>query len=320
MSNLQKIFFSELKASLPADALFSNQIASLLGISRSEAYNKISAKSGLTLQQMDSLCKHFNFYFQINPPAQTSSCRIHFTPFHQGKANMERYITSLYEDLIKLQAGGLQKLTCSTDDIPIFHLFKYPQLTAFKLFFWNSRISNKAEVFTAASLKTPKYKKLLNTAYQMYEIYQDIPCVEIWNSSATLISLDQIRHAFENNMITDKRLRQTICDQLMLVLHDVEGYAIHSCKQGESKPPFEWYYCDVVSNVAFLADMEDSRACFLRFNTFNNMKSTDESICDEVDFWLQFLLNESVGFSGQGSHLRNKYLLSLRKQIEDLPV
>ena len=319
MENLQTAFFDSVKAKLPASQLLANEIAQVLGISKAEAYNKIKGSSGLTLHQIEIICKAFNCHFEINPPSDKTSSRFRFTPFHTGKVDMLQYITGLNTQVNTLVKNGLQKLSCSTDDIPFFHLFKYPELTAFKLFFWNTRISSTSSPKSTPTFSSKnKDKKTIAAAYALYELYQNIPCLEIWNNSDTLIILEQMRYAFANNLVTDKKLKQAICDQLMLVLHDVEGYAINKTKNKESSASFDWHYCEVVSNVSYLATLENSQACFLRFNTFNNLESADANICHEVNTWLQSLLKESVGFSGQGSNMRNKYLLSLRKQIEAL--
>ncbi len=319
MENPQTAFFDSVKARLPASQLLANEIAQVLGISKAEAYNKIKGSSGLTLHQIEIICNAFNCHFEINPPSDKTSSRFRFTPFHTGKVDMLQYITGLGTQMNALVKNGLQKMSCSTDDIPFFHLFKYPELTAFKLFFWNSRISSSAgNKATPTFTNKNKNKKTIAAAYSLYEVYQNIPCLEIWNNSDTLIILEQMRYAFTNNLVADKKLRQEICNQLMLVLHDIEGYAISKAKNKESLATFDWHYCEVVNNVSYLATLKNSQACFLRFNTFNNLESGDANICKEVDNWLQSLLKESVGFSGQGSNMRNKYLLSLRKQIEEL--
>lgn len=319
MENLQTAFFENVKAKLPASQLMAHEIARILSISKAEAYNKIKGSSGLTLHQLEILCKAFDCHFEINPPADKVSSRFTFTPFHTGKIDMLQYVTGLNKQVKTLVNNGLQKLSCSTDDIPFFHLFKYPELTAFKLFFWNTRISAAtAQKAAPAFSSKSKDKKSIAAAYTLYGLYQDIPSLEIWNNSDTLIILEQMRYAFANNLVTDKKLMQAICDQLMLVLHDIEGYAINKTKNKDGQATFDWHYCEVVSNVSYLATLENSQACFLRFNTFNNLESGDNNICNEVNTWLQSLLKESVGFSGQGSNMRNKYLLSLRQQIEML--
>lgn len=102
------------------------------------------------------------------------------------------------------------------------------------------------------------------------------------------------------------------------MLNDIESYAIQRSKNTRENISFEWYQCDVVGNVTYLADTPGKQYSFLRFNTFNNFQTDDKQLCEEVDMWLHALLNNSTGFSGQGSRQRNLYLQHTKQTIERL--
>jgi hypothetical protein len=198
-------------------------------------------------------------------------------------------------------------------------MFKYPELAAFKLHFWDSRTSksgtNKPEqIFDFKKVR----KKDIQNAFKIHKTYLAIPSMEIWTKSYLLITPDQIKYSYESKLIKDAALGKAICDQLLETLSDIEKYALNRSKSMDSPVPFEWYQCDVVGSVTFLADLPDKQYTFLRFNTFNNFQSDDSQLCKEVEMWLLSLLNNSTGFSGQGSRQRNFYLHDARKTIEGL--
>ncbi len=161
-------------------------------------------------------------------------------------------------------------------------------------------------------------KKDILAAYQLYKIYQAIPCVEIWTKSNLLITIDQIRYAAETHGLKDKKSGRLICEQLIAALNDIESYAIRSSKTEDGKALFDWYYFDLIGSVTYLAETDGKKFCFLRFNTFNNLQSDDEALCEEVDMWLQSLLNDGTGFSGHASNHRNTYLQGVVKTCEEL--
>jgi hypothetical protein len=318
-NNAQAAFFKQFKDRLPPQSLIANELADSLRISKSEAYNKLKGNSGLTLQQLELLCNKYDINFEIKPATTLNSCNVRFTPFHTGQVSISIYIERLNYQIQQVAMKGLKKLTCSTDDIPFFHLFKYRELTAFKLHFWNSRIytqrKNKPEqVFEFKKAN----KKDISNAYELYRLYQQIPSTKIWTKSELLIIVDQLRYAIESKLISDKKLQGIICQQLLEVLNDIEGYAIDGIKNKIYNTAYDWFYCDVVGNVSYLAEREDNDYCFLRFNTFNNFESSDSSLCTEVRMWLNSLLNDAVGFSGQGSKHRNIYLENVRRNIQTL--
>ncbi|MEO6868800.1 MAG: hypothetical protein ABI168_04090, partial [Ginsengibacter sp.] len=141
--SLQTDFLQKICGRIKVGALPANEIAWLLQISNSEAYNKMSGKSALTLTQVQLLCKKYGVIFEISKAARNTRARVSYTPFHTGKISVGDYLASLNQFMSTLKAQNVKKLTCATDDIPFFHLFKYPELTAFKLYFWQSRIPDK---------------------------------------------------------------------------------------------------------------------------------------------------------------------------------
>ena len=316
-SHIQTDFFKQAKQKIGSTTLPANEIASLLKISRSEAYNKISGKSQLTLNQLYTLCKKYNIRFEIPNKQQLNSCNISYTPFHSGNISISDYIKSLNVFIEEMASKQIINLSCATDDIPFFHLFKYPELTAFKMHFWDNRILKYGENNAEKCFDFKKYnKKDIKVAYQLYNNYQNIPSTEIWTKSYLLITPDQIKYAQESQLIKDSGLGKIICDQLLSTLTDVEKYAVKRTKKNDV--PFEWYQCDVVGSVTYLVETLEGKNCFLRFNTFNNFQTTDDKVCKEVQMWLNSLLNNSTGFSGHGSRQRNIYLQNARKTIEDL--
>ena len=318
-NSTQERFFEELKKNIPSNNLLANVLESSLGISKSEAYNKLKGNSSLTISQIEFLCNKYNIHFEINPQASTDSCIIKFTPFHTGNMNISEYMNSLKKVMEDLCKSGITKMICATDDIPFYHLFKYPELAAFKLHFWDNKIIKyKRNQENAIFDFTKANKKDIRTAFELHKIYQSIPSVEIWTKSHLLITIDQIKFAAESHILKDKKIGKIFCEQLIETLKDIESYAIKSSKTENTQTPFDWYSCDVIGNVTYLAELPKKNICFLRFNTFNSIQSEDESLCAEVNMWLQSLLNDATGFSGHGTKHRNAYLQSAIKTCTDL--
>jgi transcriptional regulator with XRE-family HTH domain len=318
-SDIQVDFFKKLKQKKGADILLAEEVASALKISKSEAYNKISGKSALTLQQLQHLCTVYNVSFELNPNPKVDTCIVQYTPFHTGQISITQYLERMNNNMRGLVQAGVQKMSCATDDIPFYHMFKYPELAAFKLFYWQNRMGNNRksgaeETFEARSIN----KKDIEAAFQLHKIYLNIPSVEIWTKPHLLIIMDQIRYVKESGLLKDKGLAEMICNQLEAVMDDVELFAIQRSKSATENISFDWYHCDVVGNVAYLAETGTKNFCFLRFNTFNHFQTDNEALTREVRLWLDSLLNDATGFSGQGSKHRNVYLQKTRQACKEL--
>lgn len=305
MEKIQADFLSRVAARLGKSKLMAHELAEALGVSKSEAYNKVNGRSFLTTSQILKLCDLYDVDFYIHGQKNIATAAVNFTPFHATELTVEDYINRLGLFLQKIAIAKQKKLTCATDDIPVFHLFKYPEITAFKLHFWNARVTkNKTFEF---DFSWPD-KKILRSAEQLHSLYQSIPCVEIWTKSSLLNTVDQIKYAFEARIIKDKALGKLICQQLRATLEDIELYAVTRSKSLHQPALFEWYFYDIIGCITYLAETDGDMNTFLRFNTFNTLQAQNGPLCNEVRHWLDNLIQDSTGFSGQGSIQRNRYL------------
>lgn len=315
MEQLQVNFFKHLSQKLAENRKMSDELVELLGISKGEAYKKIKTKSLLTISQIKLLCDKFQVSFTIEGKENRSSANINFTAFHSGKIEVKDYIRSLEKFLGNIAASSNRKLSCATDDIPIFHLFQYPELTAFKLHFWQMRIIDQAPFKLNLNDWGPS---ILQPAARMHELYQTIPSVEVWTKTSLLNTLDQIKYAAEAKIITDKKVGRLICTQLRSALADIEMYAVNRNKLSKEDVVFDWYFYDIIGTITYLAEMDGELSTFIRFNTFNTIQEQNGPLCTEVKHWLENLIKDATGFSGQGSVQRNKYLAAAYDQCDEM--
>jgi hypothetical protein len=315
MEQIQANFFKHIAKKSTSGKKLSDELVVLLGISKGEAYKKINSKSLLTIPQIKVLCDHFKTSFTIQGNENRSSSNINFTPFHTGKVRVKDYINSLEKFLITIASAKVSKLTCATDDVPIFHLFQYPELTAFKLHFWQMRIIDNAPFkFNMNDWDA----SVLQHAAKLHDLYQTIPSVEVWTKTSLLNTLDQIKYAAEAKIITDKKVGKLICNQLRSALSDIELYAINRNKSAKKEVSFDWYFYDIIGTITYLAEMDGELETFIRFNTFNTIQEENGPLCTEVKHWLENLIKDAVGFSGQGSVQRNKYLAAAYDQSDEM--
>lgn len=313
MQQPQTEFLKQLHGKLPANQKLADAIADILAISKSEAYKKITGKALLTLPQIQLLCDHFNVNFAIHGQQNRNSSIISFAPFHTGKIGVKQYVSSLEKFLQEIAESNQRKLLCATDDIPLFHLFQYPELTAFKLHFWQMRVIDKAPFKFKMNDWVPS---VLNPAAHMHELYLQIPSVEVWTKTSLLNTLEQIKYAAETGIITDKKFGRLICAQLREALSNIEVYAVNRSKQLNNEVLFDWYFYDIIGTITYLAEMDGRLATYVRFNTFNTIREENGPLCTEVNHWLHSLIQDATGFSGQGSVQRNKYLAKAFEQCD----
>jgi hypothetical protein len=298
MKEIQKNFLIAVGKKLGSEKLVATELMATLGISKSLAYSKIAGESLLTTLQIEVLCKKFGLNFSIIGTEKKADSEVSFMHLYHNSVSIKDYVKSLQNILETIITADDKKLSCATDDIPFFHLFKYPEITSFKLHFWNSRVhKNEQHRFDFA---WPN-KEVLQITNNIYELYQSIPSVEVWTQNSLMNTVAQIKYAVASKLLTDKGLGKTICQQLRHTLQDIERYAIHHKKGIDNNVPFDWYYHNIIGCISYLAETDGNKTVFLRFNTFNNMHGYNNPLCDEVKNWMDSLIKDSTSFNFEGS-------------------
>jgi len=312
MDNQQVLFFQAIKAALPEYQNLALSVAEELGISTNEAYKKIRGDSNLTFQQIIKLSDCFDIPFLYNPK-QSLSVTFSYLSVNED-LDMIGYLQNLLDNIKAIKNSNKKHITITTDDIPLFHFFKYPELTSFKLFFWANSANNLGIPFSASFLSD----EIIKISHELHATYLEIPSTEIWSKDTITGTLEQIRYAFEAGHLADTELAIKIVEQVRYCLTDMNMYAISSKKTIDPNHTFNWYSCDVLGSIAYLVDFKDRMTCYNRFNTFNYLRTEDQAYCKQTKQWMQGLIMKSVSFSGQGEKHRNKYLYNAFAECDKL--
>lgn len=293
--------------------MLADVVASILGISLNEAYKKMRGTSALSFAQTDLLCQKLNFSFCFQADNRET---ISFSSLKSASSgpNLKTYLADLLFQLENIHKQKTKHIKLTTDDIPLFHFFKYPELTAFKIFFWGDSLEANNNSFSTFNLdeETLAVTKKLNT------LYLEIPTTEVWSKDTVSGTVEQIRYAFEAGYLPNKESILKILEQLKSCLTDINMYAISKKKTIDPAHIFNWYSCDVLGSICYLVDVAGTLTCFNRFNTFGYLKTQNIPYCEETDKWMDRLINKSTSFSGHGEKQRNKFLYTSYAAIDRL--
>ncbi|WP_421941031.1 helix-turn-helix domain-containing protein [Pedobacter sp.] len=310
--NQQIDFFNRIKSVIPDYQNLAQTVAEVLEVSTNEAYKKIRGNSTLNLQQIVKLSDNFGVPF-LYKPDQLPTVTFDYLSVDQEIPNMLLYLKDLLKNLQKIHQSKSKHITITTDDIPLFHFFKYPELTCFKLFYWSDSVMNTDTKFDPGIFT----EEIINLAKELHQLYLEIPCTEIWAKDTVHGTIEQIRYAHEAGYISSP-LAEQIIEQVRYCLTDMNMYAIASKKTIDPSHTFTWYNCDVLGSISYLIDFKDNMACYNRFNTFNYLRTEDQPYCLQTRKWMQGLIMKSVSFSGQGEKHRNKFLYHAFTECDNL--
>jgi hypothetical protein len=317
----QLILMQRLKDALPANISLVDELADLLQISNDSSYRRMRGETALSIEEISAICKHFKLSFDafINSN-DDNAVSFKYNKMDSDNDAFKTYFKSIKQDLDKLMKFTDKEVIFAAEDIPIFHHFSQPELTAFKMFYWNKSILN------AKDFEDKKYDnnliddELKSIAADIFDQYSKVPSIEIWSDDTANSTIKQIEFYWEAGIFKSKDDALLICDQVSKMLERIKRQAELNIKLDANDKPtstennYALYHSDVmIGNNCVLVTTSGIKSTYLSYHTFNTILTNNAGFCNETDLWLKNLIRKSNLISGVAEKQRYRYF----KRIED---
>lgn len=322
---VQKSFIEKIKQMIPPNFSLVDELADLLEVSTDSAYRRIRGETALSIDEVTKICNKYKISFDTFTGDSAGTVAFNYTPIKANEKNFELYLKGILADLKKIQSFEKKQIVFAAEDIPLFHYFSFPELTAFKLFYWNKSIVN------APSLQDKKFdtahvdKTLTETAKQIIETYITIPSIEIWSEETVNVLIKQIAFFWESGVFKNKKDALTICEEFEAMIKLIRKQAEHSSKfikeekWAENEGNFQLYNSEVtIGNNCILVTLGDVKVTYMSHHTFNSMYTTNTEFCKDTDEWLKNLIKKSLPISGVAEKQRFQFFNKIENSLEKL--
>lgn len=314
-------FMAKIKNMIPPNMALVDELADLLQMSNDSAYRRIRGETALTIDEISLICSRYRISFDtLSESEKSGAVSFNYRPLENNELNFESYLQNILSDLKKLQAFDNKQIIFAAEDIPIFHYFSFPELTAFKMFYWNKSIlgvpSLEGKKFETAHVS----KKNIETARQILEAYITIPSVEIWTEDTVNSAIKQVEFYWESGLFRSKEDALMIYEDLSKMMLKIKRQAelsskfIDEEKWAHNENNYTLYSSEImIGNNSILTTMGNVKATYLSHHTFNTMLTTNQAFCNETEQWLKNLIRKSVQISGVSEKQRYQFF----RKIED---
>lgn len=315
-------FISRIREVIPPNHSLVDELADVLGISNDSAYRRIRGETSLTIDEVSKLCSHYKLTFDVF--GSNMGGTVTFSYHHLGNeiAKFETYLRNIRDDLKKIKGTEKGELLFAAEDVPVFHHFRTPLLAAFKMFYWNKSILNAPEL--EGKSFDPGYvpATLIELVAEIYDLYIDVPSIEVWSDDTLNSTLKQIEYFVESGVLADKKTALAVCDETENMIRDIQRQAEFGCKfKGEAPAPgkannYTLYNSELmIGNNCILVTMGSNKAVYLSHNTFNSMVTINSSFCEETERWLRNLVKKSIPISGVSEKQRYRFFKQFYDKI-----
>ncbi|MEO0471623.1 MAG: hypothetical protein AAF206_18480, partial [Bacteroidota bacterium] len=242
--------------------------------------------------------------------------------------DFEDYLANILRILRDIQEQGIQHIFNAAKDIPVFHLFPFPELARFKMFFWQKTIYNdpslEGKTFSLDE-NGEKLARCVDLCRKISEIYSLIPATEIWNVETTSSFLKQIDYYYESGLFSSAQDALTITMKVEEMMAHIRDQAARGYKFLKDSPPsdrvpnFELFFNElvVIDNV-FVINFGEYSTAFLVYNSIEYLSTQNPVFCARESQWLENLTARSQPISKVGERERNRFFRKVEKDIAKL--
>jgi len=321
---LQTAFFKQVKAQLPQHIALVDIVAEQLNISNDSAYRRIRGEKHLTFDEIQILAAHFRISLDSFLHLQTDGTVFWGKNIDRHSLDFENYLQGIVRQLQSFAAADEKQMFYFNKDIPIFHLFMFPELATFKCYFWCRYDLNYQQFNKGQFLINDFIDIFNNTGKKISDLYLRIPSTEIWNLDCINTTIRQIDYYRESHIFKSKQDVETIYQCLEKLVDHIELQVEYGYKFPFNEPKqHNTVKYNVYVNEFFLGDntimveMDGKRMVFLNHSVINYMMTGNNEFTDYVFETLRILMKKSTLISEISEKDRQLFFNNLRERIHE---
>lgn len=317
--NVQAELFVAISGLLPANLSLAGELADLLDISTDSAYRRMRGETSMSADELFAVSRHFGISLDSFNPDSTDIVSFRYFPRIRDIEGFSQYLSSIADAVNRALMVPAQRLVYAAVDVPIFHLFDFPALAEFKLFYWMNSVLD-LPVFNGKKFSLGIIPQdLLRTGQKLMTDYNRLHVHEVWSETTITNLCKQINFYHESGYFNNRQEAITVIEQTFDLLEKIKHFAGQSSKLFPGEAPdsdFQLYWSETeIGNNTILVNYPRGSQAYLTYGTLNVMTTTNEAFCAEIEHWTATLIKKSVPISGVSEKFRNRFFQAMVDQL-----
>jgi len=323
-AELQTAFLKQIKNQLPPHLALVDAIAEQLNLSNDSAYRRIRGEKHLTFDEIQILASHYKISLDSFLHLESDSLIFWGKNIDRITFDFEKYLQGIVRQLEYFISFTQKQMFYLNMDIPIFHHFMFPELAAFKCYFWGRYDLDYAK-FNKDQFLIEDYIDIFNTTgKKISDLYLQIPSVEIWNLDCINTTIRQIEYYRETRIFKSQQDIENVYDCLEKLVNHIEkqveyGYKFPPGKpEQENKIKYSVYINEFnLGDNTIIVELDGEKMVFLNHSVINYIMTNKQEFTNYTFETLKILLKKSMLISEISERDRRLFFHTLRERIHE---
>ena len=244
---LQSNFIELLKSKLPQNYSLAYEISEILNLSTDSAYRRIRGETLFTFDEIHLLSRRYGISLDSLNGDNNYSVTFDYYPVDNERLTIKKFLEMIKQDFKEAAKVKNVELIYLARDMPIFYLFKHPEICAFKIYFWNLLYQDPNQSRERFDMKQAD-KSSIELCRYIWNEFVKVPTIEIWGVPTFDAILDEIDFLWEISLFESKDLALLLCDKVSELLAHIKTQAECGYKFSDDVIPeirennFQLYY------------------------------------------------------------------------------
>ncbi|HTK22047.1 MAG TPA: helix-turn-helix transcriptional regulator [Mucilaginibacter sp.] len=321
-SDVQAMLFNHVRARLPEHLSLVDEVAELLNISNDSAYRRIRGEKTIALDELRTICNKYRISLDQLLLIQTNTVIFSGNKADNVSFGFKEYLRDIVKSLELFKTLPNPHLYYYNKDTPIFHFMPFPELRAFKFFFWKRTLMTYPDLARQQFTGEETDDETNALAEKIIALYNQVPSTEIWNEENIHSTIRQIEFYRQSNIFIDNQVLKKVYEQMDMLLDHLEIQAevgkkfLPGHQPLPNAAPYDIYVneCLIGDNTIFV-DSDKRQITFLNHNGINFTATQDQSFCDYTFRNLQNIIRKSTHISRVGEKERSMFFNNLHQKI-----
>lgn len=324
---MQQQLFNLLKKKLPVHISLVDELADLLNISVDSAYRRIRGEKPITFYELKVICEHYQLSVDRLLELKNDTVLFNAPGLDEPPKSFADYLKAVLNQLHSFDGFQHRQIFYLCKDIPFWYFFLFPEIAAFKIFFWSKTINNTPALTNQVfSIEAFPYEECFSLGQSILKKHNEMHSVELWNLESIHSTINQLSYyrdagIFKTPDDFDKVIASfnRLIDHLQLQAE--KGLKCIPGGVGEPAGKIEFYVNELIlGNNTILFQLDDSRVSMITYNILSYLICSDERFVNKTFDTYNTLLSRSALISSTGEKERNIFFNKLRSKVDALHI
>lgn len=323
---LQQELFRHLKGILPSHLSLADELGSLLDLSPDSVYRRIRGEKPISFPELKLICDHYGLSIDQLAQLKNDSVLFQAPGITNGPVPFEDYLRGMLAQFTYFNSFTRREIYYLSKDTPFWYFYLFPEMGAFKTFFWSKTINNEPALADKLfSMEEFPFHQCCAIGRQILEAHCLMNTVELWNLESIHSTINQIAYYRDAGIFRSREDMIAVVDSFIRMLDHLQAQAAKGYKlmpgaaASAGNGAIQLYVNELIlGNNTILLNLDDKKLSMITYSVFSYLITRDERFAEKAFDTFNNLLIRSTLISKAGEKERNRFFNTLKDKVNEL--